>query len=59
MTKSDYTAQITEIMDGMTGGMEYPDSFESDAEFCWPKRMPPAEAATKLLADYGNPNAAE
>lgn len=57
MTKSDYARQITEIMDSMTGGMEYPESFECDVDVCWLKRMPAEAAAAKLLADYDNPNA--
>jgi hypothetical protein len=52
MTRTEYGAQVTAIIDAATGGFEYPESFESDVDACFNRRMTPEQAAEKLLADY-------
>ena len=52
MTRTEYGAKVTEIIDAATGGFEYPESFEADVEVCFVKRMTPEAAAEKLMADY-------
>ena len=52
MTRTEYGVQVTAIIDARTGGYDYPDSFDSDVDVCFMRRMTPESAAEKLLSDY-------
>lgn len=52
MTEGNYAAKVTAIIDNLTGGFEYPDSFDNDVAVCFLRRLSPENAAEELLADY-------
>ena len=53
MTHSEYASEITRIIDEQTGhSVEYPDSFESDVEACFVRRMSVEDAAEHLYNEW-------
>ncbi len=51
MTRTEYGCQITAIIDEQTGGIEYPESFESEVSARFLRREPLEEAAAAILTD--------
>ena len=59
MTRTEYGAKVTALIDEASGGFEYPDRFEADVDSCFVRRLTPEDAAVELLATYAAGDHAE
>jgi hypothetical protein len=59
MTLTAYAAKVTFLIDDRIEDFSFPESFESDVEACFLRRMSPEDAAEHLLATWAAGRPAE
>ena len=50
----EYEEAVRRLIDELTGGFDYPESFGADVAACFHQRLEPAAAAEKLLDDWAD-----